>query len=178
MERIEIPLSKTKIFLLLAGSVVFVVIGLLFAIEPDRFVTPILRSPGVVRIAGIAAVLFFGATGIYGARKIFDKTPGLIIDEKGIFDNSNATSIGLIPWSEITAINTAQVMSTKFLLIFTRDPELVMQKVTGIKRKLMASNWKMFGTPISITSTALKYDFEKLEVLLRKKLQEYGDRTG
>ena len=172
MTKVEIPLSKTKICLLLIGSIVFVIAGILFIITPETFISFIHPNPDTIRIAGIASVLFFGAASIYGARKFFDKSIGLTIDDNGINDNTNASSAGLINWSDITEIKTKQVMSTKFLLIFISNPDKYLDRASGFKRKLMKGNMKMYGTPLSITSNTLKYSFSDLEKLILGRLKD------
>ena len=172
MNKIEIRLSKTKIILLLLGAMVFVVLGTLFVINSEKFISPIMRSPEFIRIVGIASILFFGVAGIYAIRKLFGNTVGLIIDEKGITDNTNALSIGLINWADITEIKTKQVMSTKFLLIFTNNADKYLDRVGYFKRNLMLGNLKMYGTPLSITSNTLKYNFDDLEKLIKNCLNE------
>lgn len=172
MNTIEIPLSKKKILLLTIGSFAFVFLGVLFITNPEKFITFLIRSEEFVRISGIASVVFFGATGIYGILKLQDKKVGLTISNEGIIDNTNATSIGLIKWENIERIKTEQVMSTKFLLIFTNNQDEILNKVNGIKRKLMSTNAKMYGTPISITANTLKYDFNELEKIIMNKLKE------
>ena len=179
MGKIEIPLSKTKLLLGIGGSILFIVLGIwLFthAYDFQNMSLRILRNPTVIKTVGIAGILFFGATGIYGIKKMFDNKVGLTIDDNGIIDNTNASSIGLIKWSEITEIKTEQVMSTKFLLIYTKDPNSILDKVKGMKRKLMAGNMKMYGTPLSITSNTLKYNFNDLEKLLKNRLNEQRER--
>jgi hypothetical protein len=176
MNKIEIPLSKAKISLLLIGAIVFVILGTLFLIAPDTFISPIFRNPLAIRIAGIVAVLFFGAAGVYGFRKLFDKTIGLTIDESGITDNTNATSVGLIDWSDIIEIKTKQIMSTRFLLIFVNNYDKYLDRVNGFKQKLMKGNMKMYGTPLSITSNTLRYNFDDLERLLKDKLIEHKEK--
>lgn len=176
MDRIEIPISKTKISFLLIGALIFVILGVLFSLTPDKFATTIFRNPQIIRIVGIVAVLFFGAAGIYGLRKLFDKSVGLIIDNFGITDNSNASSVGLIDWSDILDIKTEQVMSTRFLLIFVDNPDKYLERVNGFKRKLMKANMKMYGTPLSITSNTLRYDFSDLERLIKEKLIEKKEK--
>src|SRR5690554_205847 len=128
MNQIKIPLSKTKILLLLFGAIGFVVLGTLFILNPTKFISPIMRNPEIIRIAGIASVLFFGAAGVYGTRKMFDKTIGLTIDNNGIFDNTNASSVGLIKWTDITEIKTEKFASTKTLLIYTTNPDFYLDK--------------------------------------------------
>ena len=168
MDKVEIPLSKTKLFLGIGGSILFVIAGvILFAFELQTKFDPIL-----VKGVGIVSVLFFGATGIYGIKKLFDKTIGLIIDENGIYDNTNASSIGLIKWSDITNIKTEKVSSTKFLLIYTKNPEVYIDRAKGFKKKLMEGNNKLYGTPLSITSNTLKCNFSDLEKLINSKLNE------
>lgn len=172
MNKIEIPISKTKTSLLLVGALIFVILGVLFIMTPEKFVTIIFRNPQIIRIAGIASVLFFGGAGIYGLRKLFDKSVGLIIDEIGITDNSNASSVGLIEWSNIIEIKTEQVMSTRFLLIFVSNPDKYLDRENGFKQKLMRGNMKKYGTPLSITSNTLSYTYDDLERLIKNKLAE------
>ena len=168
--RIEIPLSKKKIALLLVAAIVFIAGGIWIASNPERFIPNIFRitNPEIIRIGGIVGILFFGAAGIYGIKKLFDKKIGLIIDSNGITDNSNASSIGLIEWNDISDIRTKQVMSTKFLLIDIVNPEKYIGKAkNGIQARLMKANMNMYETPLSITSNTLKYDFGELEKLIK-----------
>lgn len=174
--KIEIPLSKNKLFLGIGGSILFVILGVwLFnnSTEFQDFIIPFMRNPTVIKSIGIIGMLFFGATGIYGIKKIFDKKVGLIIDENGITDNSNASSIGLIEWNDITEIKTEQVMSTKFLLIKVENPEKYIGKAKNrIKANLMRVNMNMYETPLSITSNTLKFDFGELEKLIQTEFEK------
>jgi hypothetical protein len=176
MNKIEIPLSKTKISLLLIGAIVFVILGTLFFITPDTFISPIFRNHQIIRIAGITACLFFGAVGVYGFTKLFDKTIGLTIDENGITDNTNASSVGLIDWNDIVEIKTEQIMSTKFLLVLINSHDKYIEREKGFKRKLLQRNMKMYGTPVSITSNTLRYHFNDLVSLIKDKLIEHREK--
>lgn len=177
MNKVEIPLSRSKLTLIILGAFSFVFFGAIFIIDPDRFVSPFLRSPEIVRIVGVASVLLFGVCGVFGIRKLFDKKVGLTVDEIGITDNTSASSVGLIKWDNITEIRTGQVMSTKFLLIFINNPQEILEKVSGMKRKILGGNMKMYGTPISITATTLKYNFEDLNKLLTENLDDHRKKS-
>ena len=170
-KKIEIPLSKTKLYFVIGGSIIFVLLRIFLfsnASEFQNHTLRILRNTVVIKSIGILGTLFFGAIGIYGIRKLFEKKAGLIIDENGITENSNASSIGLIEWNDISEIKTEQVMSTKFLLIKVKNPEKYIEKAkNGIKAKLMKTNMRMYGTPISIATNTLKYDFIALEKLIQ-----------
>ncbi len=174
-ETIEIPLSKKKITLLLLASIAFVAAGIWITINPEIFIPNIFRitNPQIIRIGGIAGVLFFGAGGIYGIKKLFDKKIGLIIDSNGITDNSNASSIGLIEWNDISEIRIKQVMSTKFLLIDIVNPDKYIGKAKNrVQTKLLKANMNMYDTPLSITSNTLKYDFQELEKIIQAEFKK------
>lgn len=174
MDAIEIPLSKSKLLLAVGGCILFVMLGI-YLLTEDVF-QHINFPPAIAKGAGILSIVFFGVVGFLTVRKMFDNKTGLRIDETGITDNTSANSIGLIPWSEISAIKTGQVMSTKFLLIHTKNPDQILEKVSHVKRRMMQANQKMYGTPFAITSTTLKYNFSQLESLLQNKLNEYKTR--
>ncbi|WP_288427241.1 STM3941 family protein [uncultured Spirosoma sp.] len=175
MNKVEIPLNKAKLLLGIGGSILFVILGVWLFTHANDFQNlsvRILKNPTLIKGLGIASILFFSATGIYGIRKSFDNQIGLIIDEQGIFDNTNASSVGLIKWTDITGIKNQQVASTKFLLIYTKNPHYYLDKVTGLKRKMLEGNNSMYGTPLSITSGTLKYNFSDLEKLIIDRLNK------
>ncbi|GAB3162586.1 hypothetical protein GCM10027291_00550 [Telluribacter humicola] len=110
-DRIIILLSRKKLVLLLIAGVVFVIIGYLGAVKPEDFVSPFFRSSKLIRISGFAGVVFCGVGVIFILWKLLDNKPGLIIDEFGITDNSNATSVGLIEWKDITKVEKKVVVN-------------------------------------------------------------------
>ena len=86
-EKIEIPLSKNKLFWGIGGSLLFVIAGIWLFLNAESFQEHsfrLLRNPIVVKGVGILSVLFFGATGFFGIKKLFDKKVGLTIDSNGI----------------------------------------------------------------------------------------------
>jgi hypothetical protein len=175
MNTIEIPLSKQKIFLGIGVSLLFVILGYyLFATIADQQNR---LDPRLAKAIGILGIIFFGGTGIFAIKKLFDKSLGLIISDEGIFENTNALSIGFISWDNITAIKTIQIKSTKILLIFVKNPQLYLDKVSGLKKFLMKSNFSMYGTPLSITSVTLKIKFNELEQIINQRFEEYRKNT-
>ncbi|AUP78607.1 STM3941 family protein [Flavivirga eckloniae] len=174
-DKIEIELSKTKIVLLLIGAMIFVAIGLLFIVSPEKFALSQFRNPHVLRIIGIASAGFFGLCLVFGARKLFDSKIGLTIDQNGINDNTNATSIGLIEWRDITGVKTVQVASTKTLMVLTNNPEKYIDRAkNAISKRAMKANSKMYGSPLSIISSSLKIKHNDLEKLIITELQKRG----
>ena len=171
MDKIEIPLSKTKITLAILGCVIFVVAGfwilLYIADHQTRF------DPLLLKIVGIIAVIVFGGFGIFSIKKLFDNKVGLTIDNTGITDNSSGVSVGLIEWRDIKNIRTEQVMSTKFLLVEVLQPEKYLERGNSLQSKLMKGNLKMYGTPVAIASTTLQCNFAELESTLKTQFDKH-----
>ena len=174
-ERIEIPFSKKKLILSIVGSLLFVIGGIWLFLNTElyaNFPLEFVRNPIVIQGVGVFAILFFGLTGVLGFRKLFDNSNGLVIDNTGITDNSSSLGIGLIEWEDITDILTKRVMTTKFLLVHVNNPEKYLSRAENkAKAKLMRANMKMTGTPIQISSNALKYNFKKLEELVQTEYE-------
>jgi len=173
MNEIKIGLSKKKIIFAFIGSAIFVALGILFILNPEKFVSAVFRNVYFIRIAGFACIIFFSLCLIYISFKFFDKKPGLLINQNGITDNLNFSSIGLIKWSEIIAIRSQQVMSTKFILIDVSNPAAFIPTNSKFKASLMKANLRMYGTPLSITSNSLDYNFDDLEKLLHTEFNKY-----
>jgi len=171
-QKIEIPLNKVKILILLGGAALFVALGVwLFMVVAGR-------ESGTSRLAaqgiGVLAAGFFGFMGIIGLRKLFDDKPGLAIGPDGIQDNSSAVSVGLIEWGDISGFRAVKVRSTKFIMIDVRNPESYIAKAkNGVVKKAMELNRALYGSPLAITSTSLKYNFTELEYLLLEAYEKY-----
>ena len=116
---------------------------------------------------GVVSVIFFGTCAIFIGLKLFDKKVGLTINETGIIDNSNATSIGLIDWKDIIGVDKIEVTSTKILIIKTDVPDKYIERAKNrLAKRAMKANNKMYGSPISIISNSLKIKSQELEELI------------
>jgi hypothetical protein len=174
-ETLVIPLSKAKLMLLFAGSMLFVILGLWFVKSPQSFISPLHRSITLIIVAGYASTIFFGLCAVFIFRKLFDTKAGIIIDSKGIHDNSSGVSAGFIPWSDISNISTIEVSRQKLIMIEVSNPDIYISRQTNfIAKKAAAINHKMYGSPISITASSLKYSFDDLYYTLRNRWQQSG----
>lgn len=165
--RIEIQLSKTKLLLLLLGSLTFVGLGLWFVIDPPANQHYYRYSPTTILIVGYASIIFFGLCSLIAIRKLSDNKPGLIIDDLGLTDNSSGVSGGRIPWTDISHISVIEIQRRKIIMLQVNNPQdYIGRQTNGLKRKLMKINLNKFGSPISISSNALKISFTELHKLL------------
>lgn len=168
---IEIPLSKKKLTLMVIGSLIFVVLGILFVTNPEKYTSSIMRSPTIIFIAGLASILFFGLCFFFICKKLGDKSPGLVISDEGILDNSSGVSGGQIKWTEINDISVIKIHRQKLIMLQVKNPQDYIERQTsGLKRKMMKINYKMYGTPLSITSNGLEISFDELLSTLTEKL--------
>jgi hypothetical protein len=169
MNKIEIPYSKIKLTIGTIFSFLFVVGGyfMLFSINDEYFLYNLF-----IKTFGIIGMLFFGTTFVYSIVKLFDNRPGLTMDDNGIIDNSNMSSIGFINWMDIKEIKIWDYKSTSFLLIFLYDNDKYINKAKGLKRKLMKGNYKKYKTPISIISNTLDCNFDELAKVIKDKFEK------
>ena len=175
---IEIPYSRTKLAALCVLSVLFVSVGLWFTLKPQDITSTVFQSPAMIRILGVVVMVFFGACGFFILKKLGDKKPGVIISDEGITDQSNASSIGFIPWADVEAIKVLDVINQKFVGITVKNPEHYISLQTSFrKRKLLQANYKMHGTIANITANALQCHHHQLKVLAEDALARYKARA-
>ena len=178
LQEIEIAISKKKLISLFVASFIFVSLGAWFIVSPPKIQNPIFGNPMVVSAVGLLSVLFFGVAGISFFKRLLDKSPGLIISEKGIFDNASGVSAGLIPWTDILSIQETVVQNQRFVNIVVKNPEEYINKHKSIvKRKLAQINYKSFGTVIGIPATGLNCNYDELKALLENKFNEFKRRS-
>jgi hypothetical protein len=169
MNTIEIQLSKTKLILTFLGSTLFVILAIILVKNPENF----RGNESITRLVGILGICFFGLIMLTIPRKLFDKKPGLILDENGIIDNSSMKGFGTILWKDIISIRRIKVSrSTNLLLIFVSNPEKYFGNPNFFIQYLRKLGMKTYGTPISISSNALKCNFTELEGLISERLEK------
>lgn len=163
-DNIEIPLSRIKLVLIILGCAMFLALSVFILLNAENMQTRKAENPFIMRAIAVIAILFFGAILISVFKKLFQNRMGMIISDKGIWDNSNGVSIGLIEWEDIQNIRKSQVMLTKFLLIDVKNPEKYLNNASSkFKASIMRRNMQTYGTPISISSGGLKWGFRKIE---------------
>ena len=99
--------------------------------------------------------------------------PGLIIDDHGLVDYSSGISAGVILWSEITDISVIVLHQQKLIMLYVTEPQSIINRQTNmLKRKIMELNYKMYGTPVSITASGLKISFDDLLEIIMQSFKE------
>jgi hypothetical protein len=175
LQTIEIPLSKFKIVMMLLGCLAFVTIGVFFVTSSERFLSIMARSSAKIFIAGCLGIVFFGLIGFSMLKKIFDNSPGLIISEGGITDNSSGVPAGFIPWSDIVAVKETTVAGQRFInLVVKNHEDYVQRQKSALKRWIMRKNFKTYRTGIGISANALKINLDDLKRIIEKRLSDFN----
>jgi hypothetical protein len=178
-KRIEIPLSKAKLAKLLVFSVCFLVGGIWMITTDSQTSNPVFNNPVLKALAAYGSTIM-GSLGIYFfTKKIFDKKPGLVLSEKGIYDNTSAFKFGLIPWADISAVyerilEVPMGSKQRFVTIGLVRPEKYISMETNVlKRKLLEANAKNYGSPIHISTNGLKMNHPDLLQLMNEYFEKY-----
>jgi hypothetical protein len=174
LKTIEIPISKLKIIIMLFGCLLFIIAGVSFVISPEKYSSFLFRSSTVIFIAGCLGILFFGFVGFSIFRRVIDNTPGLIISEDGITDNSSGVPAGFIPWSDIIAVKEAVVANQRFINLVVKNPQdYIHRQKSAFKRKVMQKNYEIFGTGIGISTNSLKINYRELKGIIEKRVSDF-----
>ncbi len=172
-EETAIPLSRGKTTLLVLMSIAFILLGV-WVIQMRDAQLPPDYDPLFVRGVALACIVFFGACGLVGLRKLFDGRPGLQFTPAGIVDNSSGVSVGLVPWSDVTGLGIFQVGRTRSIVVKVADPEKYAAVGGPLRRPLNKANIKLCGSPVVVTSSTLKISFDELYALFEAYLARYG----
>jgi len=184
MDEIKIPLSKTKLVLMLIGSLAFVYGGVYMIIEPEQSSYK-RHSDEFLFFMGIICVLFFVLASFFILKKIFSRKIGLIINEQGIIDNSNAISLGLIKWNDISGISIIKpqvpvfelrttVSTQKMIILKTDNPEKFIERLRNpILKETLKYNNKIYGSPLTIISSGLNIKFSELENIIKEQMNKW-----
>jgi hypothetical protein len=171
-EQLVVPLRKGMIVLMFLGAAAFVALGLSMYLNADQS----RRPPLFVKAVAVVCVGVFGLVAVGTGAKLFDMSPGLIIDAEGIVDNSIGIAAGRIPWSDIKRIRTSTSEKRGFLTIEVHDPQKYIRRARWVKRVAVTQNMRFFGSPIHISVETLRIDFDDLRKAV-KEFQAKNKRT-
>jgi len=157
-DEIIIPQSKKKIILLIVGSLTFVIAGFyIYQKESD------------LKFIGIIDILFFGLIVITAIWRLIQPKAAIIINSRGITDNSTITSVGFIPWNDITSFQQVKVASNNFLVVHVKNPTTYIENSKNIlTRQSLKYNYNSLKSPIAIGAAVISVKLHEVEKLLIK----------
>lgn len=167
---IVVLLSKTKLVAMVCGSIAFLLGSILLWRISETQKRP---NPVVVKGAAVLGASFFGVCALYGVYKLCDSRPGLIISRAGIFDNSNASAVGWIAWSDVSDITVISVSGQEMLVIKVVNPERYIERGNRCSRMLRKANMRLSGSPVTLSPHALRINLNDLQDALNEAVEKY-----
>lgn len=157
MDALMIYPKRGRMFMLAFVSFVFVLLGILFLwISFDE------GSPFWLGLIGIIVIAFFGLGAVYYVIELLNWRPALIVSDEGIVDRSSFVGAGLIKWEEIESMEFISMSGQVFLSIFTYDPNLIIDRTSGIKRVLNKLNKGLLPSQANIPVKNLAHSIDDL----------------
>ena len=154
--------KKGRMVMLTIFSLVFVALGILILFVP-------FNEPVLPMVIGILAILVFGLCFLYYVKALAKREPAVMITNEGIIDNSSYIRAGLVKWEEIEAIDFLNFSGQVFLGIFTYDPELIINRSSGIKKVFNRLNKGLLPSQVNIP-------FKNLDCSAEELLNAIGER--
>jgi hypothetical protein len=172
-DTLVVPVSKTKIILLLVPGVAFVALGIwILSHDPSDIAVRDRYSPAYVFGLGVGTVLIFGACLLVGLWRLFSNKPRLVLDSDGVrlFGMWSAT---FVPWQDVVGLSVYTAHSNKFLVLHLADPESFLESGSRLQRWLGRASIGLCGSPIAIASSSVKLSFGEMQSLFEKYLRRY-----
>lgn len=174
--RVEIPINKLKTALLLIVPLIALIFGPLLFFLPELFTSqsePIIEK---TRYMGLAAGIVGLILLILIVRKWLSKKTGLIIDDSGIADYSNASYTDITEWSDIIKIEGKKVGPLKLIIVHVSNPEKYLNNAKKSAVRQMRKNLQFYNSPLLLVSTRLKIKYDDLLVQIQNEFEKIKGR--
>lgn len=167
----EIPIDKSKAIKRFVVFILLLFVFTLMAVQPQLFVKG--SGFGFVKVIGYIGSFIIVLCTAFIAQKVFDKKPGLIMDNEGITDASLGVVFPKLNWKDITAIKRLESEGKHYLKISIKNPEgFIAAEPNTMKRKMLEMNYKTLKTPVNIAASRLKISFDELYSRVNAELEK------
>ena len=126
-----------------------------------------------MKIILFIGALFFGYAFIFFCKRVFNKSEMLIIDSKGITDNSSAISLGFIPWEEIDSAYIGEVLENRFIELKIKDEEKYLNNLSFLKKFFINYNRKIGHEISCITLNTTDYSLDEVLTEIKIYMAKY-----
>lgn len=117
----------------------------------------------------IWALVFTGLALTEYIRTMFSRSATLTISKEGIDDNLSIFSAGKIGWSQITGATITNALNRNFLVISVADAELIINRHRFLKKRVLRSSARRFGSPVVIPGQKIDFDLAALKEIIIKE---------
>lgn len=174
MERLEIYSSKKKSFLLLIGSLLFIIGGIWIFINAENLTSFRSRNPIFLKGIGIISVLFFGFGVYVSIKRLITNQLLLVIDKAGINVNPRKSTSKSIEWKNVDGFSELKIQSQKFVIIQVNNSDFWIENESNqMRKKLMKFNLNNYGSPFNLSANSMQINYAELMRVLNENLNKY-----
>ena len=181
MKPIKIKFHKGILLWLVLFSLGMIAISLRFIISPPENSSQLLLSnPYTAALLGIIMVIVFTPMVFFLLSSLIHVGDAVVIDKKGITDNSSIVALGFIPWKDIAYIDMYQVKKHKHVRLHLLNDKEYLNKIHSPVKRLFfkINNWDKNGYyRVSISTTYLRCKYEDLDKNIREAFELYKTTT-
>lgn len=134
------------------------------------YITQIVESSLLWMISTSIIAFVFLAIFISALRVLLNRTPAISITAEGINDSvSLAKGAEMIPWKEVKSVKYETYLNNDHILIALHHPELVLSKLSAIRKKMVNQQYEDTGAVIVINPKLIKAKPKELVEKIRKR---------
>jgi hypothetical protein len=153
------PLAKGRVWAMLAGSLVFVALGIVFLVA---------HTTMKMTAAGVLAVPFFGFCSLSIVHRLFRDRPELVLDDAGV----DHVRLGRLGWDEIAAVRIREqrVRNTSqwFIELVLHDPAAYLARAPKLVRSTASMNARLGFGPANMATNTLPVSPEAVLDAMRR----------
>ena len=174
MERLEIYSSKKKSFLLLIGSLLFIIGGIWIFINAENLTSFRSRNPIFLKGIGIISVLFFGFGVYVSIKQLITNQLLLVIDKAGINVNPRKSTSKSIEWKNVDGFSELKIQSQKFVIIQVNNSDFWIENESNqMRKKIMKFNLNNYGSPFNLSANSMQINYAELMRVLNENFNKY-----
>ena len=162
---IRIYPTRTKLWLVLLGAILFVVLGVWILGLRDE-PAPLRLYHGLV---AVIAIVFFGGCAVVALFRILVPSPAVVLSREGITDHTSPFGVGFLSWDEVAFVSIYLIQGQRMLGIFLKDAVSIMGRVGGVKAGYMKTNLRMGFAPVNVPQILVPMPLEELADLIRTR---------
>lgn len=158
--------TQSKTLATLFGSLMFAVAAVFFILTPDIY----------ARMVGAAALIAFGASGLYAAYRLVSNAPVVVLNRDGLFDNASPFAAGWMSWTEIEYIAPRRTYLARLIGVVPHDPGAVFARVPPHRRWLVRALASVSQSPVNIPATFLGRRLDEVQREIERYHAQFGGR--
>ena len=171
MSATVIKRSRRKLALLLFSPCVFLVGGYWLFSRAQVAAISIGVPSAFVLSLGLAAVVVGALAALAIIRMLFANAPGLVLDDRGITDNSTIFPAGFVPWSNVSGLEPARVGRVAIIYVMLRDPKQYIASRGALMRAVLRATSRLYASPVAIRPSTLQVRPQELVPLMNRYLR-------